>query len=112
MRSSPLKNPDRRRWLGAAGCAAALSAAGALGSRTAAAADRARASGSSRVLVLYFKETMIDARGTACKHCYGGFAVRQPSRNNSGIKGKDLDEKTDSRLYGHAVGTGNRLMVA
>ena len=54
MRSSPLKNPDRRRWLGAAGCAAALSAAGALGSRTAAAADRARASGSSRVLVLYF----------------------------------------------------------
>ena len=55
---------------------------------------------------------MIDARGTACKHCYGGFAVRQPSRNNSGIKGKDLGEKTDSRLYGHAVGTGNRLMVA
>lgn len=61
---------------------------------------------------VYFKETMIDARGTACKHCYGGFAFRQPSRNNSGIKGKDLGEKTDSRLYGHAVGTGNRLMVA
>ena len=61
---------------------------------------------------VYFKETMIDARGTACKHCYGGFTVRQPSRNNSGIKGKDLGEKTDSRLYGHAVGTGNRLMVA
>lgn len=39
-----------------------------------------------------FKETMIDARGTACKHCYGGFAFRQPSRNNSGIKGRDLGE--------------------
>ena len=61
---------------------------------------------------VYFKETMIDARGTACKHCYGGFAVRQPSWNNSGIKGKDLGEKTDSRLYGHAVGTGSLLMVA
>lgn len=59
MRSSPLKSPDRRRWLGAAGCAAALSAAGALGSRTAAAADQARASGSSRVLVLYPKKTRL-----------------------------------------------------
>lgn len=44
------------------------------------------------VFQVYFKETMIDARGTACKHCYGGFAFRQPSRNNSGIKGRDLGE--------------------
>lgn len=98
----------RRNFL--AGSIAA--AAAGVDARSAEAAERADAPSTNGRAKVYFKETMIDARGTACKHCYGGFAVRQPSRNNSGIKGKDLGEKTDSRLYGHAVGTGNRLMVA